>query len=72
MKNKFSLRMVQSGDITMKDCFVPDFNKLEFATDFMKGTVAILMKSRLTVAWASMACACGAYEECVRYCLRRH
>ena len=72
MKNKFSLRMVQSGDITMKDCFVPDFNRLEYGTDFMKGTVAILMKSRLCVAWATVSGACGSYEECVKYCMKRY
>ena len=64
--------MVSTCDITMKDCFVPDFNRLEYGTDFMKGTVTILMKSRLSVAWGAMGIAVGAYEECVRYCMKRH
>jgi acyl-CoA oxidase len=42
---------VQNADIELKDCFVPDNNKLEKAKDFATGTNAILEASRLTVAW---------------------
>ena len=56
----------------MKDVFVPDKNRLEYATDFFTGTVAVLKTSRLVVAWMSMANAVGAYEECLRYCMKRH
>lgn len=52
--------------------FVPDKNRLEYATDFLSGTVSILMASRLVVAWISMANAVGAYEECLKYCMKRH
>ena len=56
----------------MKDVFVPDKNRLEYATDFFTGTVAVLKTSRLVVAWMSMANAVGAYEECLRYCMKRY
>lgn len=55
----------------MLDVFVPDHNKLEYATDFLTGTVSILMKSRLSIAFAAMSNAVGAYEECIRYCMKR-
>ena len=38
MENKYSLRMVQNADITMKDVFVPDKNKLTHAKNFATGT----------------------------------
>ncbi len=47
IENKFSLRMLQNANIVLKDVFVPDCDKLTFATDFASGTEKILMASRL-------------------------
>jgi len=55
----------------MVDVFVPDKNKLEFATDFATGTNKILESSRLVVSWMGAGCATGAYEAALKYSLER-
>ena len=71
MEGKFALRMTQNANIEMKDCFVPEKNKLEFAKDFATGTNAILEASRLVVAWMAVGLAAGAYEAALKYTLKR-
>lgn len=61
--------MVQNGDITFTDCFVPEKNKLTHAKDFATGTNAILESSRLVVAWMACGLATGAYENALKYTL---
>jgi len=69
MEGKWSLRMTQNADIELKDCFVPDKNKLAKAKDFGTGTNAILETSRLVVAWMACGLAAGAYENALKYTL---
>jgi glutaryl-CoA dehydrogenase len=71
MEGKMALRMTQNADIELKDVFVPDKNKLTHAKDFGTGTNMILEASRLMVAWMAAGCAAGAYEECLKYVLKR-
>ena len=71
IENKYSLRMVQNADIEMTDVFVPDENKLEFATDFGGSTNVVLEASRLMVGWLAAGCAAGAYEAALKYSLNR-
>jgi len=71
IEGKYALRMTQNADITFKDVFVPDRNKLTYATDFATGTNKILESSRLCVAWMAAGCATGAYEQCLKYTLQR-
>lgn len=63
--------MVENADITLKDVFVPDQNKLTHATNFQTGTNVILESSRLGVAWVAAGVATGAYEAALRYALSR-
>ena len=63
--------MVQNGDFTMKDVFVPDNNKLEKATNYSTGAGKILMNSRIGIAWMCVGVAVGAYEAAVKYCMTR-
>lgn len=70
MEGKFSLRITQNGAITLKDCFVPDRNKLTHAKDF-QSTNSVLETSRLAVAWAACGLATGAYENALEYTLKR-
>ena len=53
IEGKMALRMTQNADIELKDCFVPDRNKLAHSKDFASGTNKILEASRLIVAWIS-------------------
>lgn len=71
MEGKWSLRMTQNADITLTDCFVPDKNKLTKSKDFATGTNAVLETSRLVVAWMACGLATGAYENALRYTLKR-
>lgn len=50
---------------------MPDKNKLAKAKDFGTGTNAILETSRLVVAWMACGLAAGAYENALKYTLKR-
>ena len=63
--------MVEYGDIQLKDVFIPDRNKLTYATNFQKGTNLILQESRIHVAWMVAGVCSGAYETALKYCLER-
>ena len=69
--NKYSLRSMENADISMKDVFVPDRNRLAKAKSFATGPNVILKSSRLGVAWVATGVACGAYEAALKYCLQR-
>ena len=47
IQGKMSTRMTQNADIYLKDVFVSDANRLTYATDFQKGTNALLKTSRI-------------------------
>ena len=64
--------MVQNGDITLTNVFVPATNRLEKAKDFTTGTNVILEHSRLKVAWCATGVAAGAYEAALRYTMQRN
>jgi len=70
-ENKYALRALQNGRISLKDVFVPDSNKLAKATNFTVGLNAVLETSRLAVAWIACGVAAGAYEAALKYCLER-
>ena len=69
--NKMACRMTQNADVYMKDVFVSDYNRLTYATDFQKGTNALLKTSRVQVAFWSAGLAAGAYEAALKYTLNR-
>ena len=71
MEGKMALRITQNADILLKDCFVPDRNKLTHAKDFATGTNKILESSRLMVAWMAAGVAAGVYEEAIKYTTNR-
>ena len=66
-----ALRITQNADIELKDCFVPDKNKLTKSKDFATGTNKILESSRLMVAWMAAGVAAGAYEAAIKYTTQR-
>lgn len=71
MEGKLGLRVTQNADITLKDCFVPDRNKLTHSKDFATGTNKILESSRIMVAWMAAGVAAGAYEAAIKYTTKR-
>lgn len=63
--------MLQNADITLKDVFVPDCDRLANARDFETGTVRVLAPSRHIIGFMACGIAAGAYESALAYCLKR-
>ena len=70
IENKMALRVVQNGLITLKDCRVPESDRLQNANTF-KDTAKVLRMTRAGVAWFAVGCQMGAYEHAVRYAQTR-
>ncbi len=67
---KMALRVVQNGLITLKDCRVPETDRLQNANSF-KDTAKVLKMTRAGVAWLAVGCQMGAYEHALRYAQER-
>jgi glutaryl-CoA dehydrogenase len=70
IENKMALRVVQNGLITLKDCKVPEEDRLQNANTF-KDTGKVLRMTRTGVAWFAVGCGMGAYEHALRYAQTR-
>lgn len=70
IKDKMALRIVQNGLITLKNCRVPESDRLTNAHTF-KDTAKVLQMTRAGVAWMAVGCARGAYENSLAYTLER-
>lgn len=68
---KMALRTVQNASFKFDKVFVADNNRLEKATNFTKSANQVLNGSRVVVAWQIAACAVGAYERALKYCVTR-
>src|SRR5262249_39560366 len=51
MLNKIALKVVQNGQITMKDCRVPEANRLAAGAQSFRDTARVLRGTRYLVAW---------------------
>jgi len=71
MENKMALRTVQNALITMKDCRVPESDRLQEANSF-RDTSVVLKMTRAGVAWQAVGCSRGAYEAALKYTNDRH
>jgi glutaryl-CoA dehydrogenase len=70
MQNKMALKVVQNGQITMKDCRVPEANRLADAKSF-RDTARVLRRTRYYVGWEATGCQMGAYEHALKYAQER-
>jgi glutaryl-CoA dehydrogenase len=70
IENKMALRVVQNGLITLRNCVVPEGDRLQRAESF-KDTAKVLKMTRTGVAWFAVGCAMGAYEHALRYATQR-
>jgi len=70
MQNKIALKVVQNGQITMKDCRVPEANRLAGAQSF-RDTALVLRGTRYYVGWETTGCQMGAYEHALKYAQER-
>jgi len=70
IENKIALKMVQNGEITMKDCRVPDENHLQNGKSF-RDVARVLKMTRYLVGWEATGCQMGAFEHAVKYAQER-
>jgi alkylation response protein AidB-like acyl-CoA dehydrogenase len=70
MQHKIALRVVQNGVITLKDCRVPEENRLQADSSF-RDTARVLKLTRQYVAWEAVGCSMGAYEHALKYAQTR-
>src|SRR5204862_4435519 len=69
--NKIALKVVQNGQITMKDCRVPDAQRLASGAQSFRDTARVLRGTRYGVGWEATGCQMGAYEHAVKYAQER-
>ena len=71
MQNKIALKVVQNGQITMKDCRVPDANRLASGVQSFRDTARVLRGTRYVVGWETTGVQMGAYEHALKYAQER-
>jgi glutaryl-CoA dehydrogenase len=71
IQNKIALKVVQNGQITLKDCRVPDENRLQGGKGTFRDTALVLRGTRHGSAWESTGLQMGAYENALKYAQER-
>jgi alkylation response protein AidB-like acyl-CoA dehydrogenase len=71
MQNKIALKVVQNGQITMKDCQVPEANRLAAGSQSFRDTARVLRTTRYYAGWETTGCQMGAYEHALKYAQER-
>jgi glutaryl-CoA dehydrogenase len=66
IRGKLSLRVSDTGEILLRDCEVPEENRLP-KTDGLKSALACLNQARYGIAWGAVGAAMGCYEEALDY-----
>ena len=70
MEHKIALKVVQNGQITLKDVRVPEANRLQGGNSF-RDTARVLRMTRYMVGWASTGIQMGAFENALKYAQER-
>jgi len=70
IQHKIALKVVQNGHITLKDCRVPEANRLQAGNSF-RDTARVLRMTRFMVGWMATGCQMGAYENALLYSQQR-
>src|SRR6516165_9056868 len=70
IEHKMALKVVQNGQITMKDVRVPEANRLQGGNSF-RDTARVLRGTRYYVGWEATGCQMGAYEHALKYAQER-
>src|SRR6201997_1642465 len=71
MQNKIALKVVQNGQITLKDCRVPDANRLQGGKGTFRDAALVLRGTRHGSAWEITGGQMGAYENALKYAQER-
>jgi alkylation response protein AidB-like acyl-CoA dehydrogenase len=70
IEHKIALKVVQNGQITLKDVRLPEANRLQGGNSF-RDTARVLRMTRYMVGWASTGIQMGAYEATLKYTQER-
>ena len=70
IEHKIALKVVQNGQITLKDVRLPEANRLQGGNSF-RDTARVLRMTRYMVGWASTGIQMGAYETALKYAQER-
>src|SRR6516162_7579172 len=70
MQGKIALKVVQNGQITLKDVRVPEANRLQDGNSF-RDTARVLRGTRYYAGWETTGCQMGAYEHALKYAQER-
>jgi glutaryl-CoA dehydrogenase len=70
IKGKLSLRASDTGELLLRDCEVPEENRLPGAQG-LKSALACLNQARYGIAWGAVGAAMGCYEEALDYAKQR-
>jgi alkylation response protein AidB-like acyl-CoA dehydrogenase len=70
IEHKIALKVVQNGQITLKDVRVPEANRLQGGNSF-RDVARVLRMTRYMVGWASTGIQMGAYEATLKYAQER-
>src|SRR5438309_2571148 len=70
IEHKIALKVVQNGQITLKDVRVKEENRLQGGNS-CRDTAKVLKLTRYAVAWMATGCAMGAYEAALKYSQER-
>ena len=70
IEHKIALKVVQNGQITLKDVRLPEANRLQGGNSF-RDTAKVLRMTRYMVGWASTGIQMGAFEATLKYAQER-
>jgi alkylation response protein AidB-like acyl-CoA dehydrogenase len=70
-QNKFALKVVQNGLITMKDVRLPEENHLQGGMQSFRDPAHVLRQTRYGVGWAMTGTQMGAFEHSLKYAQER-
>jgi alkylation response protein AidB-like acyl-CoA dehydrogenase len=70
IEHKIALKVVQNGQITLKDVRIPEANRLQGGNSF-RDTARVLRMTRYMVGWASTGIQMGAFEAALKYAQER-
>ncbi len=71
IQGKIALKVVQNGQITMKDCRIPDANRLQGGTGTFRDAALVLRGTRHGSGWEITGAQMGAYENALKYAQER-
>ncbi len=70
IKGKLSLRASDTGEIVLRDCEIPEENRLP-KTQGLKSALSCLNQARYGIAWGGTGAAMACYEEALDYAKQR-